>query len=121
MRHRHPWDRRVRAEALRSYPLEDVVRALGYAEQPALHRGRNQLQNPALVTGPADRPATVSRNSVPRPKSGEYARFYAVANTSKRRASRDRFRALGRPVSTITMRRPLRMADAARASPEARV
>ena len=84
MRHRHPWDRRVRAEALRSYPLEDVVRALGYAEQPALHRGRNQLQNPALVTGPADRPATVSRNSVPRPKSGEYARFYAVVNSRLR-------------------------------------
>ena len=29
------WDRRVRAEALRGYPLEDVVRRLGYRRDPA--------------------------------------------------------------------------------------
>ncbi len=28
------WDRRVRAEALRGYPLEDVVRRLGYRRDP---------------------------------------------------------------------------------------
>ena len=29
-----PWDRRVRAEALRGYPLEDAARALGYRRDP---------------------------------------------------------------------------------------
>ena len=35
MQHLHPWDRRLRAERLRSYPLEDVVHALGYRRDPA--------------------------------------------------------------------------------------
>ena len=30
-----PWNRRVRAEALRGYPLEDVVHRLGYRRDPA--------------------------------------------------------------------------------------
>ena len=30
-----PWNRRVRAEALRGYPLEDVLRSLGYRRDPA--------------------------------------------------------------------------------------
>lgn len=34
MQYLHPWDRRVQAEGLRSYPLEDVVRALGYRRDP---------------------------------------------------------------------------------------
>ena len=34
MEHLHPWDCRVQAEGLRSYPLEDVVRALGYSPDP---------------------------------------------------------------------------------------
>ena len=35
MQHLHPWDRRLRAEGLRSCPLEDVVHALGYRRDPA--------------------------------------------------------------------------------------
>ena len=34
MEHLHPWDRRVQAEGLRSCPLEDVARALGYRRDP---------------------------------------------------------------------------------------
>ena len=34
MEHLHPWDRRVQAEVLRSCPLEDVARALGYRRDP---------------------------------------------------------------------------------------
>ena len=30
-----PWNRRVRSEALRGYPLEDVLRSLGYRRDPA--------------------------------------------------------------------------------------
>ncbi len=35
VQHLHPWDRRLRAEGLRSCPLEDVVHALGYRRDPA--------------------------------------------------------------------------------------
>ena len=35
MREPPPWNRRVRAEALRGYPLEDAARALGYRRDPA--------------------------------------------------------------------------------------
>jgi len=34
VRHPHPWDRRLRAEELRSYPLEDVLPALSYRRDP---------------------------------------------------------------------------------------
>ena len=34
MRGMPPWDRRVRAEALRGYPLEEAARALGYRRDP---------------------------------------------------------------------------------------
>ena len=35
MQHLRPWERRLRAEGLRSYPLEDLLRALGYRRDPA--------------------------------------------------------------------------------------
>ena len=34
MEYLHPWDRRVQAERLRSWPLEDVALALGYRRDP---------------------------------------------------------------------------------------
>ena len=58
----HPWDRRVLAEALRGYPLEDVARSLGYPVPPP------------CGTPPASGPLR------PAGECSKYPHFQAVAN-----------------------------------------
>ena len=51
MQHLHPWDRRVQAEGLRSYPLEDVVRALGYRRDPEDDARWRSLESVVSING----------------------------------------------------------------------
>ena len=51
MQHLHPWDRRVQAEGLRSHPLEDVVRALGYRPDPEGDARWRNLESVVSING----------------------------------------------------------------------
>ena len=51
MQYLHPWDCRVQAEGLRSYPLEDVVRALGYRRDPEDDARWRSLESVVSING----------------------------------------------------------------------
>ncbi len=51
MEYLHPWDRRVRAEVLRSRPLEDVLRALGYCRDPGDDTRWRRLGSVVTING----------------------------------------------------------------------
>ena len=51
MQYLYPWDCRVQAEGLRSYPLEDVVRALGYRRDPEDDARWRSLESVVSING----------------------------------------------------------------------
>ena len=51
MQHLYPWDRRVQAEELRSYPLEDVALALGYRPDPEDDARWRSLESVVSING----------------------------------------------------------------------